>query len=330
MENTVKPIEVISTPGDVFRISYMVSNLCNYDCSYCFPGSNEGTHRYNKDWQLVANNMKHLFSHYKQNSNKKIFDINITGGEPTLWPDLHKFCLDIKQDNDVMISLQSNGSRTLRWWQENGSVFSKVLLTAHHKDADIGHLITVADTLYALGVFVVVTVCMDPDHWEECVKIVEELKKSRRRWYIRLQKLEGNFEYTDEQKKYFKNPVKRLPGIIYAWKNRHKFYNKESKVRFNNNKIKTMSSHEISLNHWNHFNGWSCNLGVDSIFIDLGGNITGSCQQKIYGEDFYYNINDQDFVEKFSPTIAPTKCRQLGCYCVPEINMTKSKNGKTN
>lgn len=323
--NRVIPIAVISSPDEVFRISYMMSNLCNYKCSYCFPGSNEGTHLYNKDWSLVAKNINFLFDYYKQHTHKRKFDINITGGEPTLWPDLDKFCKTFKDRNDTFITLQSNGSRTLRWWNENGYVFDKVLLSAHHKEIDIDHFINVADTLYDQGVYVVVTVCMDPNGWDESVALIKKLESSKNRWYIRLQKLEGNFTYTPDQVKFLKSPVVRLPNLIYAWKHRKKFYNKESKVKFDNGKIKQMSSHEISLNNWNHFKGWDCNLGVDSLFINLNGELTGTCSQKIYDKDFYYNINDTDFTEKFNPAITPTRCDNYGCYCVPEINMTKAK-----
>jgi hypothetical protein len=59
------------------------------------------------------------------------------------------------------------------------------------------------------------------------------------------------------------------------------------------------------------------------VFIDLNGNITGSCQQKIYNKNEYYNIYDIDFTDNFNAVIAPVTCKQLGCYCVPEINMAK-------
>lgn len=29
-------------PSNVLRIEYMLGNVCNQKCSYCFPGSNEG------------------------------------------------------------------------------------------------------------------------------------------------------------------------------------------------------------------------------------------------------------------------------------------------
>lgn len=318
------PVEIISIPGPVFRISHVIFNSCNYTCDYCFPGCNSGTMPYFKNYKLMVKNINHIFNQYRKHTNKTLFDINITGGEPTLWPDLQEYCKEIKKEHNVMISLQSNGSRTLRWWEENAHLFSKILLSYHHKEADIDHFISVADMCYEKNSFVVVTVCMDPGNWGKCINIVEYLKSnSKHKWYIRLQKLEGNFHYTADQILYLKKPVKRFPNLIYAFRHRHKFYNKESKVKFNNGKIVKMNQHDISLNHWNQFENWECNIGVDSLAIGPDGVIGGSCGQKLYNESDYYNLYDEDFEIKFNPVIQPSICRIPRCLCVPEINLSK-------
>jgi len=318
----MKPVEIISTPEDVLRISFMVSNTCNYTCSYCFPGSNAGTKPYVKNWHRTANNFKSLFDYYLSNTNKKKFSLEITGGEPTLWPDLQLFCKEIQTHYNVMISLQSNGSRTLRWWNENSQLFSKVLLSYHIQESNITSFIEVADTCYANDTFVVATVCMDPNSWDQCLNAIDSMKNSKYRWYIRLQKLE-NIEYTPDQMSFLMKPIIRLPNLWYAWKHRSKFYNKESKGKFLNGSVKTLSQHEISLNKWNHFYNWECNLGVDSLFITPDGVITGTCNQILFNEKKNYNIFDPDFSNNFNPTIKPLTCKSIGCYCVPEINLSK-------
>ena len=40
---------------DVLTIELMLGNLCNYKCSYCFPGSNEGDHPWANTDTLIKN-----------------------------------------------------------------------------------------------------------------------------------------------------------------------------------------------------------------------------------------------------------------------------------
>lgn len=48
-------------------------------------------------------------------------------------------------------------------------------------------------------------------------------------------------------------------------------------------------------------------------------------KNKIYGIDFYYNINDLDFVNKFNPIIKPTTCQKTQCLCQGEVVLSKKK-----
>jgi len=331
-ELTEKPIELITNYKDILRVCYMVSNVCNYTCNYCFDGSHEGTYKFRKDWQVVAKNFNHLFDYYVDHTNKRKFDIQLIGGEPTMWSNLPEFCSAIREKHNVSIMIVSNGSRTLRWWKDNGHLFDHVQLSCHHKEVDVDHFIEVADTLYDLNVVVTALVLMDPYEWDKCVNLVEKLKTSKRRWAINLQALESNssykISYTKEQADWLeKNTRVRYGNPFYLMRNMFKayMYQKEPKAVFPNGTKKRLTNHAITLNGWNHFNGWECNLGVDSIFIPLDGSITGTCLQKLYNKDFYYNIYDEDFAKNFTPEIKPVICRQLGCYCVSEINLQKKK-----
>jgi sulfatase maturation enzyme AslB (radical SAM superfamily) len=56
--------EVINNYKNNFlRIEYMLGNVCNYKCNYCFPGSNEG----DKPWpnlEITKKHFSHLLDHY--------------------------------------------------------------------------------------------------------------------------------------------------------------------------------------------------------------------------------------------------------------------------
>jgi MoaA/NifB/PqqE/SkfB family radical SAM enzyme len=324
----MKPIRIQSNQPDNFlRVSYTPIDLCNFRCRYCTPDLYAGNSPRPDNLELIIDNFNHLFDYYIANGKTK-FELQILGGEPTIWSKLETFINGIKQKHDIIVSIQSNGSRTIRWWEENAKLFDRVYLTAHHKEIDIDHLMSVADLLYDNNVLVDTIVCMDPYAWDKCKSLVEHLKTSKRTWYIGTQKIEEANKvnvYTDEQLKYLSNSLKRIPNLWYAFKMKNRTFSHSSKIYFDNNKSKRVQHNDVAINQWNYFYNWKCNIGIDSIHITTLGKLQGSCGEKLYNLSEFYNIYDADFIEKFNPGFVPTTCRQLGCYCVPETLLTKSK-----
>lgn len=304
-------------------LQYMFTNVCNYKCWYCFPGSNEGTHRW-PDIDLIKANFGHLVDHYKKNGKTKIV-INLTGGEPTLWPALEEFVAHFREKGCVF-SLITNGSRTEKWWRANSGLFDRVAISVHHEFSDVEHIKEVADICYDNSTVVEAQVLMDPTNWHQCVNLVEKLRDSRRRWMISAKEvlIDEKIIYDQEQRKYFKFPIKRWPNVFYFLKN-NKLDIKRFSVTFEDGKKHRVGNNSIVVNDWNHFKGWECDLGVESIFINTQGTISGTCGEYLYGLDNLYNINDSDFIYKFSPEIRPTICTKESCLCVPESNLRKRR-----
>jgi organic radical activating enzyme len=313
--------EIINhTPKDVLTIEYMLGNLCNHKCSYCFPGSNTGTVPW-PDVNIVLKNLDHLFSVYKKVGKTK-FDLYLLGGEPTLWKDLEILCENLKLKHDINIRISTNGTRSLSWWKRYGKNFNRVELSVHHEFAKVDHLSQIADQLFEDDINLVANVLMDPDHFEKCKNIVEHLKQSKHEWTIFAKSVHfgGKTRYTEEQKNYLTSPVKRYPNE--EWWNRIKPNDsKELWAIIDGNKIKVRENW-FALNDLNHFKGWTCNLGVDHIEIFQDGTISGNCKQQIYNMP-YYNLYDIEFENKFSPTIQPIICQKNTCECTYEISISK-------
>ena len=304
-------------------LQYMFTNVCNYKCWYCFPGSNEGTHRW-PEFDLIKSNFKHLVDHYKKYGKQKIV-INLTGGEPTLWPGLEEF-VGFFRDQGCVFSLITNGSRTEKWWRENSSLFDRIAISVHHQYSDIGHVKRVADICYENSTVVETQVLMDPRNWDKCTGIVEKLRSSKKRWMISAKEVLVNEKivYDSEQKKYFRFPIKRWPNVFYFLKN-NKLDIKRFTVTFENGKKQRVGNNSIVVNGWNHFKGWQCDLGVESIFITVDGTITGTCGEYLYGMDRHYNLHDENFISDFDPVIRSTICTKESCLCVPESNIRKRR-----
>jgi organic radical activating enzyme len=336
------PIEVISTlKSEILEIRWMPHNVCNFKCRYCFPGSFEGYDKPPQDLDLVIKNITHLMNWYKENLNKTKFHFKILGGEPTLFKGLETVIKELKNNFDVYTTIISNGSRTLRWWQENGHLFDNAVLSYHAPQADLDHHIAVADTLYALGKKVTVLSLMDPTIWDKCVADIEYMKKhGKHKWFIQAKELvdygqPDPITYTPEQKKYLNNEHKQYPSVFWFLKNIQLIFDGsirlyESKTRLNDGSTIGATAQTYINKDWNNFKGWSCNIGLDVLFISSNGDVTGSCGQRIYNLNYSHNILKQDFVDTFDPEPIPTICGLDKCTCQPETHISKFDLGTKN
>ncbi len=302
-----------------------LSDYCNYECWYCSKDFNGRSVKWPK-LDILLPNFIHLLDYYKSKGKKK-FIIHIGGGEPSQWPDLTKFVSEVKKKHNCTISLTTNGSRTIRWWEENVKQFDHIGLSVHHERADPEHLSKVGDIIYKNNIAMWSSVLMDPAHWDKCVNIIDRLKESKYRWSISSDQIQGNnIQYTEDQKNFLNQRIKRSNNLFYEFlvnkRKRPKYHNPT--VFFTNDK-KTVSNHWLLLNGYTDFEGWKCNIGVDTAFIDKKGDIRGSCGNKLFNKNFYYNIYDVNFKENFKPEIAPTVCNMNRCWCQPEVNCTKVK-----
>lgn len=312
-------------PEDYLRIELFLSNVCNYTCRYCSPEYYSGSHRWPKLDQ-VKENLGHIIDYYRNNSKKRRVCLFIIGGEPTLWPEFDKFIEYFKNTYDCIISTSTNGSRTERWWNDHGQYLDDVILSCHHEKVDPEHIAKIADILYKKGKWVNALVLMDPNEWDKCIRIVEDLKKySRHKWSITVRELVGvNAVYTEEQRKYLETDLKRMPNPLYYFRSKKTAYKKPT-VTFNDNTTKTVPLNWILGERLNKFQGWSCNVGVDTFFIDKDGNIKGACGERLFNNTEHYNLYDLDFKTKFAPIIQSTTCNITDCVCQPEINTRKFK-----
>jgi len=308
---------------NVLTIEYMLGNLCNYKCSYCFPGSNTGDHPW-PDTDLSIKNISHLFDTYKL-AGKTKFELYLIGGEPTLWKDIVKFCTFLKNNYDVVIRISTNGYRKPDWWKANSKLFDAVEISVHHEFVDVDHIIEVCDTLYQNKTNLVANVLMDPTHFDKCLEILNKLKTSKKRWPIIakwVHEVNGKTNYTTEQLKYLKRPLKRYPNLIWWFTLKHK--DRYNTWVIEDGKKKRVSDNYFIINGKNKFKGWECNLGLDHLNIHQAGRISGNCGQFLYNKVGYYNFYDPDFVSNFAPIIQPVVYTRTSCNCGFETNVSKT------
>ena len=337
----MKPIAIINPDFDEFlSIQYAFTNVCNYKCNYCWPESHSGTSRW-PDFDIICKNFDHLISVYKTHLNKKVIRFHMLGGEPTLWPKLGEFAKFIYEKHGCRMTMSTNGSRTLRWWNEYAEYFNDIQVSVHHEFCDLEHIKEVIDCIYAKGtVMTAAMVLMDPNAWDKCVGIVDQLLAHPVPWMVKTKTLvesDGddlsklNTHYTQAHIEYLTDKMKRLPPAEYITRMKELDNIEQSKtsaiIKLEDGSEMPYNTFALYNNKANSFLGWSCNLGRDRVTVQANGRLQGSCGElKIYGDEVFY-IHDEDFVERFTPDVVqPVRCSIPFCGCSAEIRLPKRKN----
>ena len=313
---------IINTQKDnVLDITFWPTDICNYSCDYCYPGSTPGTNRYVKNLDELIAGFDALFKAYSLYHSKNDFRLSIAGGgEPSIWPFLPKFCEHIKILSNPLINLTTNASRKIAWWKKIVKYIDSVAVSCHHKEVNIDHLITVCDFLYEKNVEVTVQVLMDPLAWNKCLTLVDKLQQSKYSWFIQAKPVVSKYEYNEQQKNYFKIPYKRLESAENLLK-KIENYNVIKSVELINDKANLSLQHTYISEKRNNFNGWKCYFPKERVSIDILGNIKGSC-----GTKFSTNLNifDKMLFEKLA-NLNYVICALESCNCLPETHITKEQ-----
>ena len=144
---------------DWFVVNWCLGNTCNFACSYC-P---EGLHNGSRGWPEL-DTIKNFITVVKNTHKDKKIYFEFTGGEVTMYRhfiDVCKFCTE----QGIKVGFISNGSRTLRYWEENKQYFDHVCLSFHPEAADPDHFIEVVKILH-MDLRVHVNIMMSPDKFE--------------------------------------------------------------------------------------------------------------------------------------------------------------------
>lgn len=83
-----------------FRVNWLIENRCNLDCVYCFASD-----------KITARNRNDLCTHMNTINilrNLGVMNVGLTGGEPTLYPELQKIILELSKFSSVIID--TNGA----------------------------------------------------------------------------------------------------------------------------------------------------------------------------------------------------------------------------
>lgn len=292
------------------KIVWTPTTVCNYSCSYCPSWSHDGKYRWPKEY-------KNLIKFINTWRNDSELTIDILGGEPTLWPDFHIFCDDIIKSSShfTKIIFSSNGSRSLRYWEEFSAPVTNIGLSFHPEFADIDHFINVVNVLHNRYPLTIYLMLVYPHL--ECIKSIYEKLKD---YNVNVTIMSVVNKTTNDHS-----------GIISKFQE----YDDFAKTTFTNKSIlpekmlyyRTYVSDgidEIPIKVQNFINegkdkfkGWDCFMGRDTLNIHPNGDIYGS---SCSSGPCYGNINNLDLINISN---SPFVCPHEYCGCGTDVEIEK-------
>ena len=294
-------------------VDWTLGNYCNYSCSYCPPSLHSGSQKF-PTVQSIVEFARRVVSHFRALNKRCLFQF--TGGEVTLHRDFKDIVRKIVA-LDAEVSLLSNGSMPLRWWEDIAHLLDAVLLTYHIEHANLDRFLKLA-TLLMSKTRVHVNVTMIPERFAECRGVITRLQEAHCNLSVTAKPLLVDFgdimyPYSENQRKFlteqqmpFKQRVRSSRGLMV----------RES----TDGERRAVKPAHLIASFENRWTGWRCSIGTESLVIKLDGSIyRGHC--RVGG------LIGKIDSGHFSLPTSPVTCTRDRCSCAADILTTKVRPG---
>lgn len=287
---------------DILDIRLIITHNCNYTCEYCYDLQKRHSTTY------IDLNAVYAFITTQCNKHKKHILLTILGGEPTLHPDLYEFCKKVASLEYVLgICIYTNFTADNNYYLKFLNMLKlKFILSAHIQHMQfykkLCNLLSVQNAKSLIGL---VTITYNYKNTIDSIKLYQKIKKLFLN--VGLAKL---FQISAEAKHiaYNDTQLKALSFYNNTFEKNTKsmFFDHDEYVCEVDNNFSILSTDFDESN--NYFIGWSCKAGIDTICIDVDGNIY-PCQTLFYN-NFCAIGNIKD---KFSFNRQEILCNQKTC-----------------
>ena len=275
-------------PKDLVYITWVVTTTCNFKCTYCPTELHNGEYGF-PEYENIMFFIKNLSDNLPDNA---YVTFELLGGEPTMWPKLISFLTDAKkyfakQNQDIIFHLDTNLSRTNRWWQKfkEADLYDVVAVNssfhADFCDPDLYYSnLEIISPLYQTHA----NIMLDPRHFDKITNLMERIHENLPvdtatkllRPNLGSHKLVDG--YTEPMLDYIKNNAKHkhqfdrnrwdVPGFKKKW---------PMKIYFDN---ESANWQNVVLHQGHSLKGWKCSAGSRRFFIEPNGDIL-PCSQMI-------------------------------------------------
>lgn len=296
---------------DTVRLLFFLIDKCNYNCSYCYNALPR------KNIELDAADIVRFVKHVHEQTSKLV-RIEFIGGEVALYKNLHSLCSELHSLEYVIdIEIYSNLFKDIEYYNtlvEKSCV--EVNGTWHSTQADkqnnsfIDKVISIPDELFK---HYYITIMFEPDAIAESKNAFERIQERHPfahniEYSLCIQSNTNKpYKYKDEDLQYFYSKCAETSF------NRKEFY-----VEYNDKTVEKLTFNDLQGMKINNFKYWSCNAGLDYLFIDVDGNVYKCAHDNKH--NMLLNISQDSY-----PAL-PTKpciCMYDYCPCTWEIYRRK-------
>ena len=156
-----------------------LTNVCNYECSYCNAIPVHGYHE--KNFNNVDSEKKNSWSGVLKRLSLKnigLYDIQILGGEPSIHPKfVHIIETLTNVKNCIEIEVYTNLSRSEKFYKDL-SHDKLILVAAYHSEYYNEKFLVKIKNLHSSGVRIEPVINLSPhqEHWNEIIYLIDEFK----------------------------------------------------------------------------------------------------------------------------------------------------------
>jgi organic radical activating enzyme len=302
----VKFYERGSLENNELIVQWNLGNTCNYACEYCPSYLHSGK----IDWPKLSL-IKDTLIKIQNNFPDKVIRLEFLGGEVTLYKEfieLMKFC----KEHNFNSTILSNGSRTIRYWEELAPYLDRILLTFHADESDQSHFNNVISSLIANRIEPIVHIAMIKNKFWDLVNYKNQLTTNFPKLIIdsilMLDKL-GSFNYDGYYYDY--------DNLQMEYVKQQEFHSMSYIVEYDNGEIREINLVEVKEQGLNNFSGFTCGTSLSIIVINFNGYVSTSlCNQRPK-----INVHTEDINQIFVPIV----CAADKCLNPSDIRIMKIK-----
>jgi organic radical activating enzyme len=304
-------------------IEWSLHNLCNYDCTYCGDENKIGDRR----WKSLDTYKMYADKLLKASGPNPWF--LITGGEPTLYPNFIKLVSYLKSKG-AYIYLISNGSKSLRWWDEckNANIIDSLIISCHtEKISDYGHI---ADVLNLFHDTPTKTTCFIAHTYKTIDLAIKATEYLYENTASKIEIKHMNIPVSPDMYSKFNSSQLDHIKTSYIGKKLGKTptdipiinqYENKIYMTYDDNTVEVFnSSQELIKHEKNNYNNWMCNINNNVLTVNVNLCRYGQMDCRVSGIVADLDVEEVSFIDEY------VKCPYNSCYCSGNLYTRKYKN----
>lgn len=312
------------------HVMWDLHHKCNFACSYCQDDLHNGSTDFLK-LDYLKEFIDKIEKHYMQNLGHKNILFSFTGGEPTIWKGFTDF-LEYGHAKGVQFGLTTNASVGLNFWKRTSRFFDYICMSFHPEFSNVDNFVKTFEFLHNDLETVIPSVRLmmhkENKYWNKSLEVMEKITKFPNWTYECVHILE-NYASATVHKTVYDDPGKEEFLAKHAFNSQFKESKYvhmpkvlfDYKVKYSDGQVEKLDENKLINKNQIDFNGWTCMVGVESLFVDACGEVwrTGCLPAKQCGK-----LGDVLNPKEIEFPTTPITCNYAdGCVCPTDIRISK-------